>query len=183
MQKISVLLGVVLVACAGWVAAQTGSAHPGYYPIEEMGIFGEGELEVNVDLSGAMLQVAAGAMENQDESLVELFSKLERVRVQVGSPKKIEASSVGAIISDARARLESAGWSKILSVEEESEQVYLYSLEQGGNIAGLMVLVNDEGDEVVLVNIAGNIDPRTLGRLLSSIEDFDLEELMAAVEQ
>jgi hypothetical protein len=183
MRKICVLFGVALVACVGSVAAQTGSAHPGYYPIEEMGIFGEGEMEVNVDLSGAMLQVAAGAMENQDESLVELFSNLDRVRVQVGSPKKVDVASVGAVISQARARLESAGWAKILAVEEDNEQVYLYSLEQGGNIAGLMVLVNDEGDEVVLVNIAGSIDPRTLGRMLSSIEDFDLEELMGAIEQ
>jgi hypothetical protein len=156
MRKIWVLICVVLLAGAQSVAAQSGNAHPGYFPIEELGIFGEGDLEVNVDLSGAMLQVAAGAMENRDESLVDLFSKLERVR---------------------------SGWDKILTVEEEDEQVYLYSLEQGEAIAGLTVLVNDGGDEVVLVNIAGSIDPRTLGRLLSNVGDFELDELMAAIDQ
>ncbi len=183
MRKIWVLICVVLLAGAQSVAAQSGNAHPGYFPIEELGIFGEGDLEVNVDLSGAMLQVAAGAMENRDESLVDLFSKLERVRVLVGSPKKVETASVGSIISDARMRLENSGWDKILTVEEEDEQVYLYSLEQGEAIAGLTVLVNDGGDEVVLVNIAGSIDPRTLGRLLSNVGDFELDELMAAIDQ
>jgi hypothetical protein len=80
-------------------------------------------------------------------------------------------------------RTPASGWDKILTVEEEDEQVYLYSLEQGEAIAGLTVLVNDGGDEVVLVNIAGSIDPRTLGRLLSNVGDFELDELMAAIDQ
>ena len=128
MRKKSVLFGVMLVALVASASAQTGTAHPGYYPIEELGIFAQGTMEVDIDVSGAMLQVAAGAMENQDESLAELVSNLERIRVQVGAPKNVDASAVGA-------------------------------------------------------SIAGNIDPRTLGRLISSIEDFDLEEIMGAMEQ
>ncbi|MBD3851445.1 MAG: hypothetical protein IFK93_09120, partial [Acidobacteria bacterium] len=64
MRKISVLIGVMLAVFAGFGGAQA-SAQSGYYPIEEMGIFADGDLEVDVDLSGAMLRVAAGAMENQ----------------------------------------------------------------------------------------------------------------------
>lgn len=182
MRKILVF-GVLALVLAGPAAAQAGVDHPGYYPIEEIGIFGGGKLEVDIDVSGAMLQVAAGAMEEQDESLADLVSNLERVRVQVGTPKTKDAAAIGASIGDAGARLISSGWNKILAVEEDDEQVYLYSLEHSGNIAGLTVLVNDGGEEVVLVNIAGSIDPRTLGRLISNIEDFDLEELMGAIEQ
>ena len=183
MRKKSVLFGVMLVALVASASAQTGTAHPGYYPIEELGIFGQGPMEVDIDLSGAMLQVAAGAMENQDESLAELVSNLDRVRVQVGAPQNEDASVVGESIADAGSRLTSSGWNKILAVETSDEQVYLYSLEQGGNIVGLTVLVNEKGEEVVLVNIAGSVDPRTLGRLVSSIENFDLEEIMGAMEQ
>jgi hypothetical protein len=182
MRKIMVLVGLTLVL-AGSAAAQAGADHPGYFPIEELGIFGGGKLEVDIDVSGAMLQVAAGAMEEQDDSLAELVSNLKRVRVQVGSPKTADASAIGASIADAGARLKSSGWNKILAVEEDDEQMYLYTLENSGNISGLTVLVNDGGEEVVLVNIAGSIDPRTLGRLISSIEDFDLEEVMEAMDQ
>ena len=183
MRRIFVLLSVMIIASAGAVAAQTGAGHPGFYPIEELGVFGEGKMEVDIDLSGAMLQVAAGAMENQDESLAELVANLERVRVQVGAPTNGDAAAIGQSIASAGSSLISSGWNKILAVEEDDEQVYLYSLEQGGNIVGLTVLVNDGGDEVVLVNIAGSIDPRTLGRLISNIEDFDIEEIMGAIEQ
>jgi hypothetical protein len=182
MRKISVLIGAMLVAMAGTAAAQAGAAHPGYYPIEEMGIFAQGDVEVDVDLSGAMLRVAAGAMENQDESLAELVANLERVRVQVGTPSGVDASTVAQKMADAHATLASAGWQKILSVEETTEQVYLFALESDGNIVGLTVFVNEAGEEVVVVNIVGDIDPETLGRLIANMDDFDLDELMEVVE-
>jgi hypothetical protein len=183
MRKISVLIGVMLLAVAGSAAAQAGAAHIGHYPIEEMGIFAQGDLEVDVDLSGAMLQVAAGAMENQDESLAELVANLVRVRVQVGAPSGVDAAAVARKMADAQAKLGSAGWNKILAVEEPTEQVYLYALESDGNIMGLTGFVNEAAKEVVVVNIVGEIDPRTLGRLIATMKDFDLDELMEAVEQ
>lgn len=182
MRKTSVLAGVILVALIGFGGAQA-SAQSGYYPIEEMGIFAEGDLEVDVDLSGAMLRVAAGAMENQDERLAELVASLERVRVQVGNPSGVDAETVAQTMAAAQATLKGAGWQKILSVEENNEQVYLYALESAGNISGLTIFVNEEGEEVVIVNIVGDINPETLGRLIANMDDFDLDEIMEGFEQ
>ena len=75
------------------------------------------------------------------------------------------------------------GWQKILSLEETDEQVSLFALESGDRIAGLTAFVYDVGEDVVVVNIVGDIDPRTLGRLLANIKEVDLDELMEAVEQ
>ena len=86
-------------------------------------------------------------------------------------------------MADAQAALPGAGWQKILSVEESSETVYLYAIESAGNIAGLTAFVNGEDGEVVVVNIVGDINPETLGRLLANMDDFDLDELMEAVDQ
>jgi hypothetical protein len=182
MRKTSVLIGVMLAAFAGFGGAQA-SAQSGYYPIEEMGIFSEGDLEVDVDLSGAMLRVAAGAMENQDEHIAELVANLERVRVQVGAPSGVDAATVAQKIAAAKATLEGAGWKKILSVEESDEHVYLYALESAGNIVGLTVFVSEGSEEVVVVNIVGDINPETLGRLLANMKDFDLDEIMEGFEQ
>jgi hypothetical protein len=182
MRKISVLMGVVMAVLVGFGGTQA-SAQSGFYPIEEMGIFAPGDLEVDVDLSGAMLQVAAAAMENQDASIVELVANLERVRVQVGTPSTVDAAAVAQKMADAHTALSGAGWQKIVSVEEGSEKVYLYAIESAGNIAGLTALVNEGGEEVVVVNIVGDIDPQTLGRLLANLDDFDIEEIMGGFEQ
>jgi len=182
MKRISVLIGVVLAAFAGFGSAQA-FAQSGYFPIEEMGIFGEGDLEVDVDLSGAMLRVAAGAMEDQDEKIAELVANLERVRVQVGTPSGVDAATVTQKIASAQATLESAGWQKILSVEGSGERVYLYALESAGNIAGLTVFVDEGSEEVVVVNIVGDINPETLGRILANMDGFDLDEIIEGFEQ
>jgi hypothetical protein len=182
MRKLSVLMCAVFVMLVAFGGAHA-FAQSGYYPIEEMGIFAPGDLEIDVDLSGAMLKVAAGAMENQDESLAELVANLERVRVQVGVPSKMDAATLARKMADAQTTLGGAGWQKILSVEEGSEQVYLYAVESAGKIAGLTAFANEGGEEVVVVNIVGDIDPQTLGRLLANLNDFDIEEIMEGFEQ
>jgi len=168
-------------------AAQSAADHPGYFPIEEMGLLAKGDLEVDVDLQGAMLQVAAGAMESDDvgddADLAEFVATLERVRVQVGSPSGADRSTILHSIEDAKARLESSNWDRILTVEEDEEQVYIYAIEGEGKILGVTVLVNDGAEEIVMVNIVGNIDPRVLGRLISSMDEIpNLEGFMSAVE-
>jgi len=173
-----------LVVFASAAAAQTGAAHPGYFAIEEMGIFAKGDIEVDVDLKGAMLQAVAGSLEQQQGDLAEMVAGLERVRVQVGAPQKADASTVNFSVSEAVANLEASGWDRILRVEEEDEQVYLFARESDGMIVGLTVLVNDGGEEVVLVNIVGSFDPKTLGRVIATMDEMpDLDELMEAVEQ
>jgi len=184
--KLVVLCALVLFVTWG-AAAQSITSHPGYFPIEEMGLLAKGDLEVDVDLQGAMLQVAAGALEREDvgddANLAELVANLERVRVQVGSPSGADRSSIIHSIEDAKAQLESSNWDRILSVEEDEEQVYVYAIESDGKILGVTVLVNDGAEEIVVVNIVGNIDPRVLGRLIGSMDEIpNLEGFMSAVE-
>jgi hypothetical protein len=181
------VLWTFVVCAAGFAAAQSVTSHPGYFPIEEMGILAKGDLEVDVDLQGAMLEVAAGAMEGDDvgddSDFAELVSNLERVRVLVGSPSGADKSTIAHSIDQATARLESSNWDRILSVEEAEEQVYVYATESGGRILGVTVLVNDGAEEIVVVNIVGDIDPRVLGRVIAGMDEMpDLEGFMSSVE-
>ncbi len=181
MKRIVVLLVVGVLVAGGTAFAQAGVNHPGYYPIEEMGILAQDDLEVDVDLQGAMLQVAAAAIQDNenDADLAALVSGLERVRVQVGSPQRVDQSAIAFSFGDAIAKMESAGWYRILRVLEDEEQVYLYAREGDGRIVGLTVLVNDGEEEVVLVNIVGDIDPVVLGKALSKLDKLkDFEQYM-----
>jgi len=183
MRKTIVMFGVCLIALSGLAAAQAGATHPGYFPIEEMGVLAKEDLEVDVNLEGAMLEVAAGAMEQQSSGFAEMVSQLERVRLQVGAPEGADAAAVTASFNAAVSRLETSGWKRILSVEEDDEQVYIFAREIQGAIAGLTVLVNDSAEEIVVVNIVGNIDPRLLGRLIANMDEMpDLEGLLGSVK-
>jgi len=183
MRKTIVMFGVCLIVLSGLAAAQAGTAHPGYFAIEDMGVLAKDDLEVDVNLEGAMLQVAAGAMEQENSDLAEMVSQLERIRVLVGAPESADGAAVTASFNAAVSRLETSDWKRIFSVEEEDEQVYIFAREIEGAIAGLTVLVNDSAEEIVVVNIVGNIDPRVLGRLIANMDEMpDLDELMDMAE-
>ena len=183
MRKTMVMFGVCVLALSGLAAAQTGAAHPGYFAVEDMGVLAMDDLEVDVSVEGAMLQVAVGAMEQESPDLAEMISQLERVRVLVGAPKGADGAAVTANFDAAVSRLETSGWDRILSVEEEDEQVYVFAREIEGAIAGLTVLVNDSAEEIVVVNIVGNIDPKILGRLIANMDEMpDLDQFMNVVE-
>ncbi|TFG39943.1 MAG: DUF4252 domain-containing protein [Candidatus Aminicenantes bacterium] len=181
-EVVAVVVVVVLVA-AGTAAAQAGTSHPGYYPIENMGVLAKGDLEVDIDLTGAMLQVAAGAMQSEngeDEDLAKLVAGLERIRVQVGAPQGADATTIAHSFDSAISTMEGAGWSRILRVVDEGEQVYLFARENAGRIAGLTALINDENEEIVLVNLVGDIDPVVLGKVIAKADRLpDLEQFMA----
>jgi len=114
--RMFLVFGVSLLFVAGGVMAQSSTSHPGYFPIEELGILDPGQLEVDVNLEGAMLQLAAGAMEEEEEdaALVDLVTNLKRVRVQVGSIEKADPGAVASRIDDAVSRLEASGWDRIV---------------------------------------------------------------------
>jgi hypothetical protein len=162
---------------------------PGYFPIEDMGVFKPGELEVDIDLQGAMLQVAAGAMQQEDAKgldadMAQLVQSLQRVRVQVGEPEAADPASVGERILGAVDELAATGWHQILKVEEDGELVVFFALESGGRIQGLTGMVSGGSEEVVLINLVGDVDPVLLGRCLSKIDRFDgFGELMEMAEK
>ena len=186
MRKTVFLIGACLLISAGLVAAQTGAGNPGYYPIEDMGLFAGGDLEVDVDLSGPMLQVAAGAMqedEDDDSNLAGLVSGLDRVRVQVGQPKGVEASTISSRFEKAVDALKSSGWDRILTVNDDDEHAHLFARNRDDRIVGLTLLVNDSNEELVLVNIVGDIDPVMLGKVLADVDNLpNLDALVKAGE-
>ncbi len=187
MRKIDIsMVMVLLLIAAGSVAAQTGAAHPGYFPIENMGLFAAGDLEVDVDLSGPMLKVAAGAMQedgDDDANLAELVSGLDRIRVQVGEPQGVEEATVSSKFEQAVATLQSSGWDRILRVVDEEEQIHIFARSRDDRIVGLTVLVNDANEDIVLVNIVGDIDPVVLGKVLADDDKLtNLETLLEAGE-
>ena len=162
-----------------FIAIPVAAQGLGYYPVEELGILDPGALEVDINLEGTTLQIAAGAMQDQDPQLRKLVSNLTRVRVQVGSAQGLDGGLVSQRIDDAVAQLEAKGWARIISVEDGGEKVYVYSIDVGdGTIAGLTALVNAGDEEIVVANIVGSIDPVLLGSAMSKMHTMDLSQFM-----
>jgi len=173
--RLSLALSLIAVAVIPAAAQDT----IGVYYVEDLGILDPADLEVDINLEGSTLKIAAGAMQDQDPRLQELVSSLTRVRVQVGNVEGTNRQVVADRFSDAVAQLEAQGWVAVMRVVTEGEQIYVFSIDgSDGNIAGLTALVNDGEEEAVVANLAGTIDPVLLGSMISHLGEMDFDQFM-----
>lgn len=180
MSKCVSLCAVVLIAAAGFAAGQTVERPPGYFALEDLDVFAHGQVEVDIDLRGSMAQIVAAATSKEDPEFSAAMEKIQRIRVQVGTPEGRDPAMLRSTIEGAVADLEQAGWYRMVAVRDEDEVVYLMALENSGIIQGLTALVQDGDEEIVLVNIAGEMSPEMIGSLISNIDQ--LEGLTAELE-
>jgi len=168
------VLGVIVMCLliAPGAAAQAVEDMPGYYPLEELDVFGAGKVEVDIDLGPPMMQIIAAAAEEKEPEFAELASQVSRIRVRVGSVGEADAATVSEQIDKAIRELESGGWKPMIRVNEEDVIVRVYSMGSEDTIEGLTLLVNSDGEEMVLANIVGTMDPRLVGKVLAELEDF-----------
>ena len=125
----------------------------------------------DVSLDGAMLQLAAQAMDadkdaDKDEKQAkEFISKLKGVYVKVFEFDKDNQYSPQDVES-IRAQLQTPGWERAVNVREEKthETTEVYFMKEGGAIVGLAVLVA-EPRELTVVNVVGPIEITRLGAL------------------
>ena len=175
---------IAIVVSILWMAVGVASAQgsveqsPGYFPLEELALFAEGGVEVDVDIQGPMIQMMAAAAEEQEPQFGELASQLQRVRVRVGQLRGDDQSGVAAEFDRAIGKLEAAGWQPMVRVDEGDELVRVFVKQSSDRIYGLAVIVNDGYEEGVLVNIVGDLDPELVGRMIGSMDNLpDLDEL------
>lgn len=151
---------------------------PGYVDFEP--VLGGMEATVEVYLKGALLLIAREAVEADDPELGELLSKIEYVHVRVFPMKGSSARRLADKTDQLAEQLEKKGWELTVRVREDAERVHVYLLPgEKGDIAGLVVMAIEEGDEAAFVNVVGNINPAEVGRIGRT---FHIDSMDAPIE-
>ena len=173
-----VISAVLALLCVGVSQAQqTVEQHPGYFALESLDVFASGKITVDVDLKDAMIKVAAAAASQQDPALADLLDSVRRIRVRIGTLASEDQAEVHAAVDRAVANLKDAGWAPMATITDDDQVVYILSKATSDRVQGLTAFVHDDDNELVLVNIAGDMDPVMIGQLISKLgglEDFEL---------
>ena len=166
---LAVLLGA-LCAPPGW-AQDSREAHPGYFPLEELGILTRDQLSVEINLKRPMLRLVAAFTRGEEPAFAALIANLELVSVRVAELEELDAAKVRDNIGRAAGWLDDNGWDVIVRMREDDEETYIYSREDDGEIAGLAILAIDvAGGEVAVINIVGKIDWSQLEKLGEALD-------------
>lgn len=157
------------------LVAQLDTDHPGYFPIEDLGILPEESINLEINLPGAMLKFIAAATDENEPDLSRIAENLKSIRVRGAALGEVGLDRVRSGFQNAAQKLESAGWSSMVRMRKDNEEVYIFFKEEVGQMVGLTVLTLEDS-EAMLINLVGNIDPGDLSGLAEGL-DLDLPDM------
>jgi len=166
---------LVLTASAGW--SQKLSDQPGYIPLEQLDLFPRDKLSVEINIDGALMRLIAAGAKGEDPEFSSLIAGLKAINVQAVPLKDVDQASVRAKIGRTVRWLEDHGWKSTLRARSEGQETYIYLKEIDGKIAGLTLLAFEPGDEAVVINIVGRLDPDQVGRIVQHLPNVGLNKL------
>jgi hypothetical protein len=177
MRRPFVFAAVLLLLTAVAGRAQKLADQPGYVSIESLGLFPGDDLEVEINLDGPLLNMVAAATKKDDPQFSSVMAGLKSIQVQVYPLKGVDAGAIRTKIGRAVHLLEERGWKSTVRVKDKGEETYIYLKESGGRIAGLTLLSMSPGEEAVVINIVGRIDPAQLGQLGQNLHVPQLQKV------
>jgi len=145
----SLLALMVLVVSACGITAPRGN--DGYANLDSPGM-SETDRTMTISLGPTVLRFAARFMDDEQETQA-LLRSLDGVRIRDGDTGKIANNFTlmgGKLLND--------GWDPVLLVREEGELTQMYMKSSGNHISGLTIVSVDDED-VVVINVMGDIDP------------------------
>jgi hypothetical protein len=165
----------LLTAAAG--RTQKLADPPGYVSIESLGLFPSDDLEVEINLDGPLLNMVAAATKKDDPGFSAVIADLKSIQVQVYPLKGVDSGGIRTKIGRAVHLLEEKGWKSTVRVKDKGEETYIYLKQSGGRIDGLTLLSMSPGEEAVVINIVGRIDPAQLGQLGQNLHVPQLQKV------
>ena len=167
-----VITALMLTAC-GITAPRSNE---GYANLDSPGM-SDTDRTMSLSLGRTTLRFAARFMDDDPETQA-LLRSLDGVRIRIyevhGDHERIARN-----FERMGSKLGNDGWSPIMLVREEGELVQMYAKPSGGEIRGLTI-VSADGDEVVVVNIMGDIDPLYYQDVMVALDVDDAPEVQIA---
>lgn len=136
--------------------------------------------KVNINLgTGLINTILAFADDDEDaKEAAEVLSGLNKLRVSVfdisdNKNSQELTSHIKSKIKD----LSSQGYEQIVTVKEDDEMVHIIAQVDGDSLKNVMIVVMEDGDELVVLSMDGEINVKQLA-LLSDEFDVDLSDIL-----
>lgn len=166
--KALIKLTVFMLITATAVFAQKNdySSEPGYIDFGDFESLESGEMVAEVIIEEHLLRMVAKMARNEDEELYNLLSGLKLVKVSAFTVTEENEKKIQSKIDNINDQLNNSDWDRIVRFRDKEESANVYIRVEGeDSIVGLVVATYDKYGEAAFVNIVGDINLETIGRL------------------
>jgi hypothetical protein len=164
-----VAAGAVCLALASTARAE----EPGFVDFGTLNPTGENQF-VEVNIKSNLIAMVAALTKKSEPEVTQVIEGLKQIRVNVLGLTKENRDEMKKRVTGIRESLDKNGWERIVTAVEKNQDIGVFlKLKDAKTVEGVCVTVV-EGDQVVLVNVVGNIQPEKLAVVG---ERFDVEPL------
>ena len=170
-------LNAFLLSSCGITAPR---GNEGYANLDSPGM-ADTDRSMSLSLGKTTLRFAARFLDDDPETQA-LLRSLDGVRVRIYEVHG-DNERVAENFEHMGSKLNKDGWEPVMLVREEGELVQMYARSSSTGIQGLTIVSADH-EEVVVINVMGDIDPKYYGNVMVALNVDDAPEVqVAAVNQ
>jgi hypothetical protein len=157
-----VLMAFILSSCG--ITAPRGNE--GYANLDSPGM-SDTDRTMSLSLGRFPLRLAARFLDDDPETQA-LLRSLDGVRIRIYEVHG-DTDRIAQKFERMGNKLNNDGWESIMLVREEGELVQMYAKSSGNGIQGLTIVSADD-EEVVIINVMGDIDPRYYSNVMVALD-------------
>ena len=137
--------------------------------------------EVNINLGTGLISTIMALVDEDDDDAKKAaaaLSGLDKLRVTVFDiSDNNNSQQLTELIKDKIDDLSSQGYEQIVTVKDDDEMVHIIAKVNGELLENVMIVVMEDGDELVVVSMDGEIDIKQLAQLSDEF-DVDLSDIL-----
>jgi len=176
-----VFLILSLLLVAGSAVAKKSSP-PGYIDLDFIDIPDDAAQIQDIDLGPVLKEVVREARANDDLEIAELLTMVHSLRLRAFSVDENSVAMARKAVDDISNRLKGDDWDTLMKFKDEGELTTINIKYHNDNMVGLMIMVFDPEDEVLFVNVVGDLELGKLMKLASNLDTDDLERYLEKVD-
>lgn len=130
--------------------------------------------DVNINLGAGIINTLLAFSDDEDAKQVgKIMEGLKKIRISVFDlDQKTNTNKLNKLIQSKVSNLLNQGYESIVTVKDRSETVNILAKVNGEKLEDAMLIVMDEGDEMVVITLQGLID---LVQIAELTEHFDVD--------
>ncbi len=176
-----IFLTILMALSASTVGAKV-SDEPGYVDLDFIQIPDDAEEIQDIDLGPVLKDVVREAKKNDDLEIAELLTMVHHLRMRAFSLDRYTDSIAKDAVDKIAKRLKEDDWDNLMKFKDGGELTTISTKYHNDNMVGLMVVVFSPEDEVMFINVVGDLDLGKLMRLATELDSGELEEYLEQFE-
>ena len=176
---------VAAVLAAGVNLSALAGPSPGQVEFGKFTPPGDGGQFVEVQIKSNLLSLAAQVVEKQQPDAAKLLRSVQLVHINVIGLTEENRAELEKRVQQIRHDLDARGWDHNITVQDKKgEDVGIYTKTRNSEaLAGLAITVIDPKEQVVLINIVGDIRPGQVAALGEKLDIKPLKDIGAALKE